>query len=358
MRLRTLGGLELEGTRFRRPKPLLVLAYLALEGPQERGHLAELFFRGSKRARANLSVVLSRLRRGAPGAVGTDDRSVWTAVQTDVRRLLTALERGDLERGSRLYGGRFLEGVKLDGVSGDIEEWLHGVREFVASQVQRAQLAWAEAAAAEGRFGLAAERAERAYKLASAVPEPDTLERLHTLLLAGNKLAEAKLREEAAFFELSLCRSAAEARERLRGHSGRADLTGDALPTRETSIMSRGSEPADMSRLSERRLVKALELSQTGPGSGWQRRINYLYDIVFGFAELWESRGELPKAVEAFSFVLHNSSTPRPFRLQSQQALARLRPRLDEVTFENASERGRSARLEATVEWVLKPGPV
>ena len=32
MRLRTLGGLSLEGTTFTRPRPLLLLAYLALEG--------------------------------------------------------------------------------------------------------------------------------------------------------------------------------------------------------------------------------------------------------------------------------------------------------------------------------------
>ena len=36
MQLRTLGGLGLAGADFARPKPLLLLAYLALEGPQER----------------------------------------------------------------------------------------------------------------------------------------------------------------------------------------------------------------------------------------------------------------------------------------------------------------------------------
>ena len=54
MLLRTLGGLQLEGTEFQRPKPLLLLAYLALEGPQERGYLAELFFQGSSNGRHKL----------------------------------------------------------------------------------------------------------------------------------------------------------------------------------------------------------------------------------------------------------------------------------------------------------------
>ena len=43
MRLGTLGGLELAGSDFTGPKPLLLLAYLCLEGVQARRHLAELF---------------------------------------------------------------------------------------------------------------------------------------------------------------------------------------------------------------------------------------------------------------------------------------------------------------------------
>ena len=35
MLLSTLGGLALEGSSFRRPKPLLLLAYLAIEGPAD-----------------------------------------------------------------------------------------------------------------------------------------------------------------------------------------------------------------------------------------------------------------------------------------------------------------------------------
>ncbi len=46
MLLRTLGGLKLEGSDFTRPKPLLLLAYLALEGPKERRFLSELSWTG------------------------------------------------------------------------------------------------------------------------------------------------------------------------------------------------------------------------------------------------------------------------------------------------------------------------
>ena len=41
MHLRTLGGLTLEGASFRRPKPLLLLSYLTLEGEKDRQFLAE-----------------------------------------------------------------------------------------------------------------------------------------------------------------------------------------------------------------------------------------------------------------------------------------------------------------------------
>src|SRR5690606_16722729 len=44
MELRTLGGLGLAGAGFARVKPLLLLAYLALEGPKERRFLADLLW--------------------------------------------------------------------------------------------------------------------------------------------------------------------------------------------------------------------------------------------------------------------------------------------------------------------------
>lgn len=69
MLLRTLGGLELTGTVFTRPKPLLLLAYLALEGPQERRFLADLFFLETGDPLNLLAVTLSRLRKVADGLV-------------------------------------------------------------------------------------------------------------------------------------------------------------------------------------------------------------------------------------------------------------------------------------------------
>jgi hypothetical protein len=43
MKLLMLGKLKLEPSTFTRPKPLLLLAYLSLEGPRSRRDLAGLF---------------------------------------------------------------------------------------------------------------------------------------------------------------------------------------------------------------------------------------------------------------------------------------------------------------------------
>ena len=46
-RLLTLGSLEVEGRRYGQQKPLVLLSYLALEGVQERRHVAALFWPGA-----------------------------------------------------------------------------------------------------------------------------------------------------------------------------------------------------------------------------------------------------------------------------------------------------------------------
>ena len=258
MLLRTLGALELEGVAFRRPKPLVLLAYLALEGPQERRFLAELFFGGSSgAARRALSTTLTRLRQGAPGSIETDGTRVSTGVKIDGRRLLTALERGEFEAGLELYRGRFLEGLDLDDPSFELEEWIVGTGEFLARSVFAAQLKLAEAEAGEGRFAAAAARAEGAYRLAKGIVEPEQLRRLHTLLLAGNSSYARELQREAEDFELMLCRSREEAVERLRGVLGVGDTRAVSnLPAQETSFVGRDLELVELNRLlTDHRLV-------------------------------------------------------------------------------------------------------
>ena len=319
MFLHTLGNLELKGADFRRPKPLLLLAYLALEGPQERGHLAELFFGGSKKTRANLSVALSRLRHGAPGSIRTDDVRVRAAVQTDAERLLEALEKGETQQGLSLYAGRFLEGVSLDGLCSELEEWVYGTRDYLASQVQKARLKLAEAEAAKGHYAQAAKRAESAYKLAQMTADPDTLGRLHTLLLAGGSLVETKLREEADFFDLPLCRTRGEAQERLLELFGGRESPPTNVQARDTSFVGRDLELAEIAQLlSENRLVTLI-----GPGGVGKSRLavqtaqqhlgsDLFKDGIFFIAlDALTSISAIPTSIaSALSLTLQGSSDP------------------------------------------------
>ena len=85
MRLQTLGGLRLEGADFQRPKPLLLLAYLAVEGAKDRRHLAELFWPDASEPATSLRVALGQLRKGAPGVLGGDK---------DPAEIVASMERG------------------------------------------------------------------------------------------------------------------------------------------------------------------------------------------------------------------------------------------------------------------------
>jgi hypothetical protein len=88
MYLHTLGGLRLEGSAFSRPKPLLLLAYLALEGSQPRSRLAELFFMETSDGKNSLSRALTYLRKEVPGVIEADNKKVWTTVSCDAAELL------------------------------------------------------------------------------------------------------------------------------------------------------------------------------------------------------------------------------------------------------------------------------
>ena len=216
MRLRTLGGLELAGSNLRRGafKPLLLLAYLALEGPKPRRFLAELFWPEAADPMNSLKVVLHRLR--GIEAIFADEERAWTTLECDVLELREHLRAGRLAEAVDMYGGAFLEGAEGD--SGEeLEDWIFTSREVLAREVRFALLELAEREASGGRFSEAASRAETAYRLAGAPPpEPEELPRFYPLLLAGgNPLAEA-IKREAQELGLELSLSGEAARGRLR----------------------------------------------------------------------------------------------------------------------------------------------
>ncbi len=212
MRLGTLGGLRLEGASFSRPKPLLLLTYLALEGPRDRPHLAELFWPRAKNRRRSLNVALAQLREGAPGSVRDDGGALVAGIPCDATRFLEDVEAEALEDAEGAYAGAFLEGVR-PAVGHELEEWILGTREVLAAHARQVLLALAERDAAAGRFREAAGRAERAWSLTGApFPEPRELERLHALLVANDDPRAREVAREAASFDLELTATPTTAR--------------------------------------------------------------------------------------------------------------------------------------------------
>ncbi len=82
---------------------------------------------------------------------------------------------------------------------------MYQTRELLAGHVREALLSLAETEAADSDFKGGARRADNAYLLTSAPPvEPEDLERLHRLMVAGGSLHAGKVRKEALGFGLSL----------------------------------------------------------------------------------------------------------------------------------------------------------
>ncbi len=198
MLLRTLGGLGLSGVPFRRQRPLLLLAYLALEGPKERGYLAELFWSTAANPRQSLAVALSQLRGAVPSAVASDETRLSANVECDARGLLAAAGEQEWRRVVEIYQGPFLSGVDVGSGNVELEEWLYQSREVLATCAQQALIEIAERHMAAGDASAAARLTQRAVILredASRAAERD-LARLHALALATRNPVAAQLERE------------------------------------------------------------------------------------------------------------------------------------------------------------------
>lgn len=272
MLLRTLGDLDLEGSTFRRSKPLLLLAYLTIEGPKSRTHLAELFWPTATDPAASVRMALLQLRKGAPDTVAGDASFVRATVDTDATRLLQRLDAGDHPTAIELYRGPFLAGHEHHASGEELEEWLYATREYVAGRVRQVHLAWAEREAATGDLGAAARRAEVAWRLPGAPPaDPDVLARLHRVCVAAGDGLTAQLVAEAATYGVRLALSGDEARRQL-GRSGNAGetLKAQPLPRRTTSFVGRDPELVELGRLLGDAHVRLVTLVGAG-GAGKTR---------------------------------------------------------------------------------------
>ncbi len=278
MRLQTLGGLRLEPSDFHRPKPLLLLAYLAIEGAKDRRHLAELFWPEASEPATSLRVALGQLRKGAPQAISDDGRRLSLGVECDAPELLETIRDHRFERVPPLYAGAFLEGFWLPDWGAELEEWVYATREFIASQVRAGLVRLAESEANRGRLLEAARHATAAYQLRGArPPEPDEFERLHALLVAGDSPLAVDVRREAGEFGLELRITPAEARARLAPNApdetsrSSPRATPNNLPSARTSFVGRDPELVEVGGLLERGAVRLVTL--LGPGGIGKTRL-------------------------------------------------------------------------------------
>ncbi len=149
-RLRTLGGLSLEGRDAEVPaavnqrKRLAFLALLAAVGPRgiARDKVLLLLWPESttERARGALYQLLYIVRQafGDGSVVGTDELSLDSSVVgSDVAEFSAAIAHGDLVRAIDLYGGPFLDGVHVPGAT-ELDRWAEQKRQELARAYQNA----------------------------------------------------------------------------------------------------------------------------------------------------------------------------------------------------------------------------
>ena len=193
MRLEMLGGLKFKGATFRRPKPLLLLGYLALEGPKPRRYLAELFWPEAKNPPGSLSVALTQIKKAVPGVLLVDESAVEARLDTDVAVLKAAVESRAWAEVDALYRGPFLQGLDL-ALGPELEEWVYTWRERIEGWVSEARLALGEAALERGDLESARRFAEAALRAGEPIEDSLGVRLLLLLTASGSPLARSLAR--------------------------------------------------------------------------------------------------------------------------------------------------------------------
>ncbi|MCA9836375.1 MAG: tetratricopeptide repeat protein [Trueperaceae bacterium] len=204
MYLRTLGGLELEGAQLSRPKPLLLLCYVSVEGSKSRVDLAELFYLDARDPMSSLRVALNHIRSDAEGALDLEGHRVDALVDSDARELLLAWERQDYQHMVSLYQGAFLDGFSLRDWPLELEEWVYGTREYLASLVRKAFLNLAQQVV-QSNLNEAAKLATKGFKVAGAPdPEPEEFRQIYSLMVLGESPEALELKKLAQDYGFAL----------------------------------------------------------------------------------------------------------------------------------------------------------
>jgi DNA-binding SARP family transcriptional activator/TolB-like protein len=256
LRLRVFGGLWIENPDAdsdagRRPRPLALLAILALAGPNgaSRDRVLGVLWPESEeeRARQSLSQLIYSLKRelgvdvaasggGAGGGGGARLRLDSNQISSDVGDFRAAIAAKNWQAAAVLYGGAFLDGFYLADAP-EFERWTESERASLATEGIRALEIAARDSAEKGRREEAAEHWHRLTRIdpASSRIAASYIEALAALGDRSAALAHAKahadfLRRE---FETEPDRAFQHSLARLR----------EAEPVRESSLLVPASVP-------------------------------------------------------------------------------------------------------------------
>ncbi|WP_161884104.1 tetratricopeptide repeat protein [Deinococcus alpinitundrae] len=217
MRLRTLGGLSLEGSGLGRPKPLLLLTYLTLEGPRARRFLGELFWPEASNPTNSIAVAVRQIRQAVPDVLQDDGVRLWADLPCDALDFERAVRAKQPQVAFELYQGAFLDASELLEWGPELEEWAYAKRESLAEALRETALAFAERQAAMGHFESSALWVERAVRVLGAPdPTPEFWLRAIPLLLAGESPLLEEAQQQAAEWDLKFEGNVETARARLR----------------------------------------------------------------------------------------------------------------------------------------------
>lgn len=220
--LRTLGDLVLDGTPLRRPKPLLLLAYLALEGPKPRRFLAELFYGDVKDPNDSLSTALKYLKQHPASALHLQPKMVSTEVPCDARVLFEDLKKSRIAEAIGHYRGPFLSTLDLS-LGEELENWVYQQQDGIAQRFRLAVLEYAEDQSGSKE---AIRLTEQVWHLTKEQGvEASTLNRLYRFLAAERSPLAQEVRKYAAEYGMPLdlrtprAASASETSPKGRAHA-------------------------------------------------------------------------------------------------------------------------------------------
>jgi hypothetical protein len=203
VKLLCFGKLELGGCHSGRvtPQQTLLLCYVMLEGLRPRWELAGLFWthlageftkKGERKDASNLGVARAILKSEL--GLDIDDPACLAALESDVGFFRCSLEKNELEAALSVFRrGTFLHEIEHRSrlkLGEDLYQWVLDTRAKLNEAARAALVKLAQTALRAGQLERARALAEEAHGIEQHSGNPETLSKLHQLLLElGSKSA-------------------------------------------------------------------------------------------------------------------------------------------------------------------------